>query len=97
MPQQAMTASVRKTANGGVAVTLSNDGTTPLLETKLTLVDAQGERVLPAFYSDNYVSLLSGEHRTVTIDTMDSTKPAGTPAAVQLRGWNVTPASIPIG
>ncbi|WP_298689983.1 sugar-binding domain-containing protein [uncultured Sphingomonas sp.] len=97
MPQQAMTASVRKIANGGVAVTLSNDGTTPLLETKLTLVDAQGERVLPAFYSDNYVSLLPGEHRTVTIDTMDSAKPAGTPAAVQLRGWNVTPASIPIG
>ncbi len=97
MPQQAVTAGARKMADGGIEVTLSNDGTTPLLETKITLVDAQGERVLPAFYSDNYVSLLPGEHRTIAIGTMGSTKPAGTPAAVQLRGWNVTPASIPIG
>ena len=96
MPQQTVTANVRKADAGAVEVQLSNRGTAPLLETKLTLVDAEGDRVLPAFYSDNYISLLPGESRNVTITTMDATKPAGTPAAVQVRGWNVTPASVPI-
>ncbi|WBO21281.1 glycosyl hydrolase 2 galactose-binding domain-containing protein [Sphingomonas abietis] len=96
MPQQALTATARRSGDG-IAVELTNHGTTPLLEAKLTLVDAKGERVLPAFYSDNYVSLLPGESRTVTITTMDGVQPAGTAAAVNVRGWNVTPASVPIG
>ena len=74
-----------------VTVTLSNPAATPVLETKLTLVDAKGTRVLPAYYSDNYVSLMPGETRTVTID-YDS----GAPAAVAIRGWNATTRTVPI-
>ncbi|MCC4586328.1 glycoside hydrolase family 2 [Xanthomonas sp. NCPPB 1067] len=57
------------------------------LNAKLTLVDAQGQRILPAYYSDNYLSLVSGEQREIEI--------RGPAAAVlrsarlQVRGWNI--------
>jgi hypothetical protein len=93
---QSLSATARK-AGDATVVEIANRSAVPVLATKLTLVDAQGERVLPAFYDDNYISLLPGETRSITIRTMDGVKPAGTPAAVQLRGWNVQAASVPIG
>jgi hypothetical protein len=53
---------------------------------KLTLKDAiTGARILPAYYSDNYISMLPGEERDVTVNF-----PAG-PAkpVIGLRGWNL--------
>ena len=73
---------------------LANAGATPALNAKLTLVDAQGARILPAYYADNYVSLLPGERRTVEIRYPGEARPS---AKVELRGWNVTPAVAAIG
>lgn len=52
--------------------------------------DAHGQRVLPEYYSDNYVNLAPGESREVAItgDTLDGA------ARVDLRGWNVRPQSV---
>ena len=36
-------------------------------EDRLMLLCADGTRILPAYYSDNYVSLLPGEERTITV------------------------------
>jgi hypothetical protein len=74
-----------------VAVTLTNPSNVPVLETKLTLLDARGARILPAYYSDNYVSLMPGETRTVTIDY-----DGGTPASIAVRGWNAKPGNAPV-
>lgn len=68
-------------------VTLSNRGTNPALALKLTLARADGSRVLPAYYSDNYVSLMPGEKRTVTVNAPCDI--CGTEALhFSLRGWN---------
>lgn len=74
-----------------VTVTISNSANTPALMVKLTLKDvATGERILPAYYSDNYVSLLPGESRTVTVQY-----PSGdAKAEVGLRGWNVATSTV---
>ena len=48
-------------------VTLTNRSPTPALNIKLTLIDSRGARILPAFYSDNYIALMPGESRAVTI------------------------------
>jgi hypothetical protein len=77
-----------------VAVTLANTGAAPALNGKLTLVDAKGGRILPAYYADNYVSLLPGERRTVEIRYPGAAR-AG--AKVELRGWNVTPTVATAG
>ena len=52
------------------------------LENKLTLLHADGSQVLPAYYSDNYVSLLPGEERAITISLAE-----GQSTSVAC-GWN---------
>jgi hypothetical protein len=60
---------------------------------KLTLKDAAtGQRILPAFYSENYISLLAGEERTITIAfPTGESKPA-----IGLRGWNLDTETIAV-
>ncbi len=76
-----------------VSIKLENSAAVPALMVKLTLQDAAtGSRILPAYYSENYVSLLPGEVRTVTIAL-----PAGeTKPVVALRGWNLEKETIPV-
>lgn len=69
-----------------IAVTVANTGSHPALMAKLSLLDTAGERVLPAYWSDNYVSLLPGETRRITIRLPKS---APAPVAIGVRGWNV--------
>ena len=74
-----------------IAATLTNPGNQPALMVKLSLLDAAGERVLPAYWSDNYVSLLPGETRTITIR---SPKSAPAPVSIGVRGWNVVAGAV---
>jgi beta-galactosidase/beta-glucuronidase len=70
-------------------VTLHNPGTQIALMAHLQLRRKRsGERVLPVYYSDNYVSLLPNESRTITIEaaTADLNGDAG---LVLVDGWNV--------
>ncbi len=55
-----------------------------------------GDRVLPVYYSDNYISLVPNETKTITIEA-DQKALKGEDALVVLDGWNtaVTPASAP--
>jgi Exo-beta-D-glucosaminidase Ig-fold domain/Concanavalin A-like lectin/glucanases superfamily/Glycosyl hydrolases family 2/Glycosyl hydrolases family 2, sugar binding domain/Glycosyl hydrolases family 2, TIM barrel domain len=79
---------------GRVHVKLENKGTAAALSNKLTLVNADGTRVLPAYYSDNYVSLLPGESREVEIEYPASAS-KGEPQ-VKLRGWSLAPTTVPL-
>ena len=75
-------------ANGErkATVKLKNSAAVPALLVKLTLQDAAtGRRILPAYYSENYVSLLPGEQRTITVEFAAGTEPL----AFSLRGWNL--------
>ena len=73
----------------GLAVTLTNPGKAIALMTHLQLRrKTSGDRVLPVFYSDNYISLAPGETRTVTIDAALADLKGDTPLVV-LDGWNV--------
>ena len=78
-----------------VEVKLHNPTDHIALMTHLQLRRKSGERVLPAFYSDNYVSLAPHESRAVTIEA-DASQFSGEDALVVFDGWNVTvaPASF---
>jgi hypothetical protein len=69
-----------------IEATLSNPGDRPALMVKLAVLDAAGERVLPAYWSDNYVSLMPGETRVVTLRAPRS---AAMPDRIGVHGWNV--------
>ncbi len=98
LPQVAVTArAVAETNAGGdarIAVALENTGAAVAVAAKLTLLRASdGERILPAYYSDNYLSLLPGEKRVVEIDYPQAQASAAT---IALRGWNVVPAKVEV-
>lgn len=76
-----------------VRVALSNTGSQPALETKLTVMNTDGSQVLPAYFSDNYVSLLPGDTRTVEIRYPTASARA---AHIALRGWNIAPATVAV-
>jgi beta-mannosidase len=71
-------------------VTLSNP--TPVIAVmahiQLRRADT-GARVLPVYYSENFVSLLPGESRTITVET-GAKNLGGAQPLVMLDGWNVT-------
>jgi hypothetical protein len=71
---------------------LHNLGGAAALEVKLTLEKAEGARILPAYYSDNYVSLLPGERRTILIRYPEAKSTEG--ARVAVRGFNVVPETV---
>ena len=71
-----------------VTVTLTNPTKQVAVMAHLQLRRKSGERVLPVYYSDNYVSLVPGESRTVTMEA--ATKDLnGEDALVVVDGWNV--------
>ena len=92
MPAAALDLTARASAGPSsedrLTVTLTNHGSTAALGAKLTLLDASThQRILPAYYSDNYVSLLPGETRQVTIDY--AAPVSGDGVELALRGWNL--------
>ena len=75
-----------KKSDDKVEVTLTNPGGNPVaFFNRVALIDSQtGKRILPAFYDDNYVSILPGESRMITVDYNGVQK-----TAIEVYGWNV--------
>jgi len=87
--------STRAGDNVRIQVEFRNTGSVVSLETKITLLNAaDGSRILPAYYSDNYLSLLPGETREVEIEY--PAKTANGPAALSLRGWNLAKQTVTV-
>ncbi|BEG97800.1 glycosyl hydrolase 2 galactose-binding domain-containing protein [Bacteroides sedimenti] len=64
-----------KKVNGEWIMTtiLKNDSATPALMIRLKVVGKKsGERILPIFYSDNYISLMPGENKVITMRFSDA-------------------------
>jgi hypothetical protein len=87
-----------------ITVTLRNPGTQVALMAHLQLrhgkaADPSAERVLPVFYSDNYVSLVPGESRTIIIEAATADLKGDAPRLV-IDGWNIgvsdTGSEVPV-
>jgi hypothetical protein len=98
LPPASVSATAKSTRDGAIIhvhIELRNAGTSVSLADKLTLLNAaDGSRILPAYYTDNYVSLLPGESRPIEIDY--PAKSANGPVQLSLRGWNLTRQVVPV-
>ncbi len=98
LPRANVSATATSTRAGDevrVYVQLQNRGTSAALANKLTLLNAaDGTRILPAYLSDNYFSLLPGETREVEIEYPASA--ATGLAQLGLRGWNLATQTLSI-
>lgn len=72
---------------GKIEVSISNaEGNPVSFFNRISLVDSKtGERILPAFYSDNYLSVVPGETKTITVEY--NSKKGVTPK-IEIQGWN---------
>jgi hypothetical protein len=96
MAEAVVACSARLTRGAGAArveVDLTNRGPGVALAAQVVLRDAASRaRVLPAYASDNFVSLLPGERRVITVEAPAT---AGR-LEVELKGWNVRGALVPV-
>jgi hypothetical protein len=96
LPTATLDARITRHDAGGkclLDVTLSNPTKVIAVMTHLQLRrQGTGERVLPVYYSDNYISLLPGESRTITVEAAAKDLHGDQPL-IMLDGWNVTTRS----
>ncbi|MEU1268536.1 discoidin domain-containing protein [Streptomyces sp. NPDC005799] len=73
--------------------TVRNRGSIVAAMVRLSLLDEAGARVLPTLYDDNYLWLLPGETRTVTLSWPASALPSGRPR-LRVEGYNTAPVTV---
>jgi len=97
MKRAVLEISAKKINDKQINVTLTNNATNPVaFFNRIALINAETQqRILPAFFSDNYLSILPGETKTVVIDFTD--KDASVKKKIQVYGWNVDEQLIQIG
>jgi hypothetical protein len=94
-----LTASVlgqRVLENGNVeyTITVKNDTAVPAVQTRIrTISEVTGEDVLPAFYSDNYFTLMPGDTKVVTVEFNPKYLEGGG-NRFTLSGWNTVAETV---
>jgi hypothetical protein len=99
LPAATVSAKAVSSRNAGevhIHVELKNTGSAVALANKLTLLNAgDGARILPAYLSDNYISLLPGETREIEVDYPASAADRAKPE-LSLRGWNLASQKVAV-
>jgi hypothetical protein len=97
LPEVKLKTSAKKSISKGknaIEISLENPSPGMAVMIRLKIVDTKtGERILPAFWSDNYFSLVPGESRSVviTIENVPKNEPL-----IVVEGWNITPQNVKI-
>ena len=81
--------SYSKTETDSIVFEISNPSKTIAVSVKLNLRNPQGERILPAYFSDGYFNLLPNEKRTVSVECGYRGD-----AALTVEGYNVTKTEV---
>ena len=89
LPPAEVTAHATSSKNGktrSIALALENRSRTLAFQLSAALRTSSGDLVAPAFWSDNWIELIPGEKRTLTVEL-----PEDAPAepVIELSGWNV--------
>jgi hypothetical protein len=89
-----LSVTTRKVAPGKMEVVISNNrNNTVAFFNRISLLHPQTkERITPAFYSDNYITVLPGAQTRMIIEWNDTS----ISPLVSVRGWNVEEKSYPV-
>ncbi|MFZ0640977.1 MAG: sugar-binding domain-containing protein [Candidatus Acidiferrales bacterium] len=84
----------RENASGDkVTAHLRNPSAHLAFQVTLAINDANGNELLPVFWSDNYTELMPGESKTITVRYPSWIK-LESGAKLEVGGWNIEPATI---
>jgi exo-1,4-beta-D-glucosaminidase len=73
-----------------VNTTLTNSSSSLAFLVRARVVDNAGNELLPVWWTDNYITLLPGESRTLTASYFNNAAPPSG-ATVHLDGFNINP------
>lgn len=94
LPRVVVDASTREERQGDrwiLTTDLRNTSRQPALMVRVKAVRAKsGDRILPAYFSDNYVALMPGESRTIRTELRDADTRGERPSIV-VEGFNLAP------
>jgi exo-1,4-beta-D-glucosaminidase len=97
LPSVALNVSATTQTNGGRStthVTLQNSSSSIAFFTRLKLTAGRaGAQVVPVLWTDNYISLMPGEKRDLSVDYQTSDL-GGAHPAIEVDGWNVTALTV---
>lgn len=95
MDQTSIQVSAYQTGKRGQGkIKIKNTGSAVAPMVRFSLIDGKtGERVLPVFWSDNFIGLMPGESREVTMDLESDISPE---FKLKVEGWNVEDRLIPL-
>ncbi len=92
LPKVKLEAETKVSQNGNtwrLTTELRNTSKSPALMVRLKPVrEKTGDRILPVLVSDNYVALMPGEHRTITME-LDNADTRGERPRVVVEGFNI--------
>ena len=96
MQQAHIKSEVRKAGEGKIEVFISNPAIGPVaFFNRISLVNNETKkRILPVFYSNNYISVLPGERKTIAIEYAPSE--VKEKVSVSIAGWNVKEQYLPV-
>ena len=83
--------SVQNRGKGKVSIKLSNPAQEPAFFIRLKVVDQKNEPLLPAYFSDNYITLLPGEDKNIEMEIPVASKEN---VKLVVEGWNVPESSV---
>ncbi|HEY3706395.1 MAG TPA: discoidin domain-containing protein [Terracidiphilus sp.] len=79
------------TGNWSYTVHLRNTSSTPALMVRIKMVgEKSGDPIVPAFYDENYIALMPGEHQAINVQFSDADTHGEKPRIV-LQGFNLAP------
>ena len=86
---------IKKSGDGHSVIEISNPADETAFFIRLKITDSKGELVLPAYFTDNYFTLLPGDEKQIGLDLTES-KNQGKEDELKLvvEGWNIYPAEI---
>ena len=84
MPKANVQIKSKEYKDGRLVLTLSNTSDAVAFFIRLSAKDAAGNLIVPAFWSDNYVSIAPRSEIQLTCDLSEE------PQTVTLDGWNTT-------
>ncbi|GAB3650084.1 hypothetical protein GCM10028791_16820 [Echinicola sediminis] len=90
-----VTATATKVSENKIKLNISNNSGNPVsFFNRVSLIDAKTkERLLPTFFSDNYISIVPGEEKTILLE---NNQLSNTGALIEISGWNGTVKTVPI-
>jgi hypothetical protein len=86
---------INKGNEGQSAITLSNAGNETAFFIRLKVINSNNELILPAYFTENFMTLLPGESREIMLDLSTGKAPTGLNGLkLVIEGWNVPAQEI---